>query len=97
MSKEEEAAERAMEHMRETAPSMIKCSYNTGRRIQGKMSGAPMTVISDFSRMKIVMSDQIPDHIILMCDKDGSVLRLVNLKKPESMINISGVGSQKTH
>ena len=97
MSKADKQAEAAMERMWEVKPTLLKCSYNTGRRMQKQILKAPPEAVFEYARMTIQMSDQIPDHIILLCDKEGSVLRLVNLKRPESMLGVSNNINLKTH
>jgi len=97
MSKKDEQAEEAMKRMAEVKPSILKCSFNTGRKIKKQAPGAPFNVQSDLASMKIVMDDKIPDHIIFLCDKKGDILRMANLKVPESMLPNTGAQSTKTH
>ena len=65
---------------------MIKCSFNTARRIKDKSSYADLKIQLALSKMKVVADDSIPDHIIFLCDKKGEVLKMVNVKVPFNFI-----------
>lgn len=73
-----------IERLKTQRPAILKCSYNMARRIKKESPTASLfdpTISTFLKNIKIKPSDQIPDHIIFLCDEKGDTLRMVNLQE----------------
>lgn len=69
-----------IDRMKKQKPEILKCSFNMAKKIKKESSRLLNPTISDqLKRLTIMPSDHIPDHIIFLCDKHGSALKMINL------------------
>jgi len=76
--------DKEIKRLKTQKPAIMKCSHNFARRIKKESPMASLfdpTISTFLKRLKIIPSDQIPDHIIFLCDEKGDTLRMVNLRE----------------
>lgn len=72
--------DKELEYIKTKQPSILKCSYNMARRIRARASELrDLNVLTFLSKLRIIPSDRIPDHIVFFCDENERVLRMLNL------------------
>jgi len=69
-----------LDRIEKQRPEVLKCSFNMAKKIR-KASSKTMnfSILNQLKKLTIIPSDRIPDHIIFLCDKRGSVLKMINL------------------
>lgn len=76
--------EEELKQIKNTQPSILKCSHNMARRIRARsLFLQDLNILTELSKYRIIPSDRIPDHIIFFCDKNEKVLRMLNLAEQE--------------
>jgi len=65
-------------------PVILKCSYAFHRKLKKQRSSiADPEVSAMLSSLAIKPVGTLPDHIILLCNAKGGVIRMINLSPPK--------------
>jgi len=73
-------------------PEALKCSFNMAQKIRKASSRTlDSRMLNKLKGLTILPSDRIPDHIIFLCDKHGSVLKMINLTETKAIKRIISI------